>query len=97
MDHKTVKVIRGQLAGAFPAERGKWTLMANSGRIGGSPMPRRGSLSSLLFRAARTARNVEAVERSLETSDPSHAARRAENLALGQLLAWLGVWRRLWR
>ncbi len=38
---------------------------------------RRRSLSSLLYRAARTARPAESIERSLETGDPAYAERRA--------------------
>jgi hypothetical protein len=60
-------------------------------------MPRRRSLSSLLYRAARTARTAESIERSVETGDPSYAERRAVNIAKGRLLRRLGFWRWLWK
>ena len=56
-------------------------------------MPRRRSLSSQLFRAARIADDVEAVE----SGNPKRMIRRGKNIVLGRSLARLGVWRRLWR
>ncbi len=56
-------------------------------------MPRRRSLTSQLFRAARVADDVEAVE----SGSPKRIARRGKNVALGRLLARAGFWRRLWR
>jgi hypothetical protein len=52
-------------------------------------------LSSDLYRAARVARDVHAVERSVETGDPSYVERRAKNVIVGRLLGRSGVWRRL--
>ena len=60
-------------------------------------MPRRRSLSSILYRAARTARTAESIERSVETGDPRYAERRALHIAKGRLLARMGFWRRLWK
>ena len=60
-------------------------------------MPRRPSLSSLLYRPARTARTAESIERSLETGNPGYAERRAMNVAKGRLLRRMGFWRWLWR
>jgi hypothetical protein len=54
-------------------------------------------LSTLLYRAARVSRNVEAVERTAETGNPKDVARRAKNKLVGRSLARLGFWRRLWR
>ena len=56
-------------------------------------MPRRRSLSSQLFRAARIADDVEAVE----SGNPKRVARRAKNIAVGRALGRAGLWRRLWR
>ena len=56
-------------------------------------MPRRRSLSSQLFRAARIADDVEAVE----SGNPKRVARRARNVAVGRALGRAGVWRRLWK
>jgi len=56
-------------------------------------MPRRRSLSSKLFRAARIADDVEAVE----SGNPKRVARRARNVVVGRALGRAGVWRRLWR
>ena len=56
-------------------------------------MARRRSLSSTLFRAARVADDVEAVE----SGSPRRMARRAKNVGLGRALGRVGVWRRLWR
>lgn len=51
-------------------------------------MPRRRSLSSQLFRAARIADDVEAVE----SGNPKRVARRAKNVAVGRSLAKVGFW-----
>lgn len=59
-------------------------------------MPRRRSLSSLLYRAARTTRIAESVERSLETGDPGYAERRVLNIAKGRMLGRADFWRWLW-
>src|ERR1700743_781443 len=56
-------------------------------------MPRRRSLSSQLYRAARIANDVEAVE----SGNPKRVVRRAKNVTLGRALGRAGVWRRLWR
>lgn len=59
-------------------------------------MPRRRSLSSVFYRAARTARTAEGIERSLETGDPGYAERRAMNIAKGRVLGRMGFWSWLW-
>jgi hypothetical protein len=51
------------------------------------------SVSSRLFRAARIADTAEA----LASGNPRRMARRGKNIIVGQLLARMGVWRRLWR
>ncbi len=56
-------------------------------------MARRRSLSSQLFRAARVADDVEA----LESGNPRRARRRAKNVIVGRALGRAGVWRRLWK
>ena len=53
-------------------------------------MPRRQSLTGLLYRAAR----LSATGRSVRTG---HAGRRVKNVTLGRALGRAGVWRRLWR
>ncbi len=53
-------------------------------------MPRRRSLTSELYRAAR----LSASGRAIRTGK---APRRAKNIAVGRLLGRAGVWRRLWR
>ena len=50
-------------------------------------------LSTHLYRAARIANDVEA----LESGDPRRIRRRARNVILGRALGRAGVWRRLWR
>jgi hypothetical protein len=47
----------------------------------------------LLYRAARTANDVEAIT----SGDPKRISRRAKNKVIGRLLGKTGVWRRLWR
>ncbi len=54
-------------------------------------------LSSLLYRLARTSRDVEAVERSVETGNPAPVVRRAKNKLVGRALRRAGFWRWLWR
>jgi len=54
-------------------------------------------LSRYLYRAARLSRNVEAVERSVETGNPVYAERRAKNVLIGRALAKAGFWSALWR
>lgn len=51
------------------------------------------NLSRFLFRAARTAADVQAVS----SGDPERIMRRAKNKAIGRLLGRAGMWRRLWR
>lgn len=48
------------------------------------------SLTSFLYRAARTANTADAV------LNPRRAPRRAKNVLLGRALGRAGVWRRLW-
>ena len=48
-------------------------------------------LHRLLFRAARVADDVDAIEHS------DRLKRRIVNKAKGRVLAQLGVWRRLWK
>jgi hypothetical protein len=50
-------------------------------------------LSRFLYRAARTANDVEAVT----SGNPERIVRRAKNKALGRVLRRVGFWRRLWR
>ena len=50
-------------------------------------------LARMLFRAARVAADVEAVE----SGDSRRIARRAKNKAVGRLLGRVGLWARLWR
>ncbi len=50
-------------------------------------------LSRFLYRAARTANDVEAVT----SGKPKQIARRARNKLVGRLLSKAGVWRNLWR
>ncbi len=56
-------------------------------------MARRRSLTSILFRTARTVDTAEA----LASGDPRKIARRGKNLALGRLLGRGGFWRWLWK
>lgn len=56
-------------------------------------MPRTRSLSSLLYRAARTERDAEV----LASGDPKRIERRAANKVKARLLGKLGFWRWLWR
>jgi hypothetical protein len=50
-------------------------------------------LSTRLFKAARTARDIEA----LASGDPKRVERRAKNKLVGRALGNLGFWRWLWR
>jgi hypothetical protein len=52
--------------------------------------------SGMLYRAARVSRDVRAVERTVETGDPTYVARRVKNRIVGRALGRAGVWRRLW-
>jgi len=54
-------------------------------------------LSSFLFRAARVARDVDAVEKSAASGNPEYVARRAKNKLVGRALGRIGFWRKLWR
>jgi hypothetical protein len=53
-------------------------------------MPRRQSLTGLLYRAAR----LSATGRSVRAG---HAGRRVKNVVVGRALGRAGVWRRLWK
>jgi len=56
-------------------------------------MPRRRSLTSILFKAARTVDDVE----TLAIGNPKRIERRAKNKLLGRVLGRGGLWRWLWR
>ena len=56
-------------------------------------MPRRRSLTSGLYRAARVSNNLSA----LASGNPRRMARRARNVTVGRALGRAGFWRRLWR
>lgn len=49
-------------------------------------------VSRLLYAAARTSRDVEAVDRAIETGSPAPVAARAERRIVGRML-----WKTLWR
>lgn len=51
------------------------------------------SLTSKLYRAARTSNDVSA----LASGDPKRIARRGANKLIGRTLARGGFWRMLWR
>ncbi|MHB8492270.1 MAG: hypothetical protein ACYDA6_08690 [Solirubrobacteraceae bacterium] len=53
-------------------------------------MPRKKTLTSTLYRAAR----LSATGRAIRTGK---APRRAKNIAVGRALGKAGVWRRLWK
>ncbi len=53
-------------------------------------MPRRSSMSSMLYRAARLSASGRAVRKG-------YTGRRAKNIIIGRTLGHAGVWRRLWR
>lgn len=57
------------------------------------PMPRRRSLTSILFKSARTVDDIE----TLASGNPKRIERRAKNKLLGRVLGRAGMWRRLWR
>ncbi len=50
-------------------------------------------LSRFLYRAARTANDVEAIT----SGDPRRMARRAKNKLVGRVLRRVGFWKKLWR
>lgn len=54
-------------------------------------------VNRVLYRLARTSRDVEAVEKTAETGNPKYVTRRARNGVAGRALARIGFWRRLWR
>jgi hypothetical protein len=56
-------------------------------------MSRKPRASDELYRASRTARDIEAVA----SGNPTRIARRVRNRVVGRLLGKLGIWRRLWR
>ena len=56
-------------------------------------MPRRRSITSRLYRAARLSDNISA----LASGNPRRVARRDRNVTLGRALSRAGAWRRLWR
>jgi hypothetical protein len=56
-------------------------------------MARSTSLTSQLYRLARTANTVSAVA----SGHPRRIVRRARNVAVGRALGRAGIWRRLWR
>ena len=56
-------------------------------------MPRRRSLTSLLFRTARRMDDLEA----LASGNPKRIERRVENRVVGRLLGRVGFWRSLWK
>ena len=55
-------------------------------------MPRRRSLTSILFRTARRVDDLEA----LASGNPKRTERRVKNQARGPGVARVGFWRRLW-
>lgn len=50
-------------------------------------------ITTRLYRAARTANDIETVA----SGDPNKIARRIRNKVKGRLLTRVGVWRRLWK
>ena len=56
-------------------------------------MPRRRSLTSILFKAARTVDDME----TLASGNPKRIERRAKNKLLSRVLGGGGLWRWLWR
>lgn len=56
-------------------------------------MPRRRSLTSLLF---KTARRVDDLE-TLASGNPKRLERRVKNRLLGRALGKVGFWRLLWK
>jgi hypothetical protein len=56
-------------------------------------MPRRRSLTSILFNTARAVNDVETVA----SGNPKRIERRVKNKLLGRVLGRAGLWRRLWK
>lgn len=53
--------------------------------------------SDILYSAARTSRDVRAVQRALETGSAKPIVRRVKNRLVGRALGRAGIWQRLWR
>ncbi len=53
-------------------------------------------LSTPLTKAGRTARDVEAVERTLPRGDVGYVATRTKNQLVGRALARTGMFRAIW-
>jgi hypothetical protein len=56
-------------------------------------MPRRRTLTSQLYRAARVSNDVSA----LMSGSPRRITHRARNRAVGRMLGRAGMWKALWR
>lgn len=56
-------------------------------------MTRKRSLTSQLYRVARTSNTISAVA----SGNPRRISRRASNIAKGRALGRVGFWRSLWR
>jgi hypothetical protein len=56
-------------------------------------MPRRRSLTSILFRTARRVDDIEA----LASDNPKRIERRVKNRIVGRALGRAGFWRWLWK
>ena len=56
-------------------------------------MPRRRTLTSQLYRAARVSNNLSAIA----SGNPRRVARRTKNIAVGRALGRGGFWRSLWK
>jgi len=56
-------------------------------------MPRRRSLTSELYRAAR----LSATTKAIASGNPRRVTGRAKNVTIGRALGRAGIWRRLWR
>ena len=53
-------------------------------------------LSTSLTKASRTARDVEAVERTLQRGDVGYVATRTKNRLAGRALARTGIFKAVW-